>query len=108
MSKFGRLQEFRSDAESVTAYLECVELFFTVNEIADDKKVTVFLSSMGSTTYTLLQDLAAPTKPADKTLEELFKLLKDHYNPTPGYSRTLQFSVEHRELQNQCQNTQLN
>ena len=57
MSKFGHLQEFRSDVESVTAHLECMELFFTANEIADNKKVAVFLNSMGSTMYALLQDL---------------------------------------------------
>lgn len=83
MSKFGHLQEFHSGAESVTTYLERMELSFTTNEIADEKKVTVFISSVGSTMYPLLQDLVVPAKPADKTLEELFKLLKDHYNPTP-------------------------
>ena len=83
MSKFGRLQEFNNDAESVTAYLERVELYFATNEIADDKKVAVFLSSVGATTYALLRDLAAPAKPADNTMIQLTKLLKDHYNPTP-------------------------
>lgn len=83
MSKFGRLQEFNNDTESVTAYLERVDLFFAANEIAADKKVAVFLSSVGSATYALLRDLSAPAKPAEKTMDELTKLLKDHYNPTP-------------------------
>ena len=82
MSKFGRLQGFNNDTESVIAYLERVDLCFAANEIADDK-VTVFLSSFGSATYSLLRDLAAPTKPAEKSMDELAKLLKDHYNPTP-------------------------
>ena len=85
--------------QSVTAYmyLERVELYLTANEIAGDKKVAVFLSSMESTTYTLLRDLVVPAKPADKTLEELFKHLNDHYNLTPGYSRMLQFSQSRTE-----------
>ena len=83
MSKFGRLQEFNSATESVTAYLERVDLFFAANEIADDKKVAVFLSSVGATTYALLRDLSAPDKPADKTMGQLTTILKGHFNPKP-------------------------
>ena len=36
---------------------------------------------MGSPTYTLLKNLVRPGKPQDKSLEELFTLLKNHYEP---------------------------
>ena len=31
----------------------------------------------------LLRDLLAPTKPKDKSLDDLFKTLREHHNPTP-------------------------
>ena len=83
MASYGKLSEFHPEAESISAYLERVELFFTANSIADDKKVAVFLSVIGGKTYSLLRDLLAPEKPQDKSLSVLFKKLKEHYEPKP-------------------------
>ena len=47
-------------------YLEQVELFFTANSIANDKKVAVFLSMVGGKTYSLLRDLLSPEKLQEK------------------------------------------
>ena len=69
------------EAESISAYLEQVELFFTANSIADDKKVAMLLSVGGGKTYSLLRDLLAPEKPQDKSLPVLFQKLKEHYEP---------------------------
>ena len=54
-----------------------MELFFTANSIADDKKVAVFLSMIGGKTYSLLRDLIAPEKPQDKSQSVLL------YEPKP-------------------------
>ena len=43
MASFGRIQEFHPDEESVSAYVERVELFFAANGIEDNKKVPIFL-----------------------------------------------------------------
>ena len=83
MASYGKLSEFHPEAESISAYLERVELFFTANSIADDKKVAVFLSVVGGKTYSLLRDLLAPEKPQDKSLPVLFQKLKEHYEPKP-------------------------
>ena len=56
--------------------------FFLANEIADEqKKITVFLTVIGTKTYTLLRNLVAPEKPATKTYTELVATLKAHLNP---------------------------
>ena len=81
MSKFGCLEEFHSDLESVAAYIERVQLYFTANEVKDEKQVPVFFSSVRATTYALLCDLDSPEKPKDKTLDALFKVLENHYSP---------------------------
>ena len=65
MSKFGHLQEFRSETETITSYLERVEIYFTANDVPEEKRVPVFLSTVGATTYILLRDLVAPEKPQD-------------------------------------------
>lgn len=64
-SAYGQLQE---EAKSISMYLEQVELLFSANKIMGEKQVTVFLSSVGRNTYTLLQDLLAPAKPQEQML----------------------------------------
>ena len=82
MGSIGKIEEYKPDGESIAAYLERVELFFAANNIEDDKKVTVFLSVLGASTYTLLRDLVAPTKPSEKSFAQLKELLKKHYEST--------------------------
>ena len=59
MSSYGRIKEFCPEEETIESYLERIELFFTANEIANEKKVAVFLSVVGSKTYTILRSLVA-------------------------------------------------
>ena len=66
----GRIQEFDAETESITAYLEHVQLFMMANAVDDDKKVAVFLSVIGSKTYSLLRNLLEPEKPSSKTYNE--------------------------------------
>ena len=83
MSQFRQLPECHSETEGITAYLERVELFFATNNVAGNKRVSIFLSSVGGKTYSLLRDLLALDKPSTKTLDELFTALKTHYAPQP-------------------------
>ena len=48
--QFGNLEPFDADEESIAAYLEHVELYFAANETPEEKKVAVFLSSIGGKT----------------------------------------------------------
>ena len=51
--------------------------------VSDDKQVAVLLTMIGSTTYALLSNLVSPGKPKDKSLEELAKVLRRHFDPKP-------------------------
>ena len=82
MASYGKPSEFHPEAESISAYLEQVELFFMANSIANDK-VAVILSVVGGKTYSILRDLLPPEKPQDKSLPVLFQKLKEHYEPKP-------------------------
>ena len=79
MTSYGRIKEFRPEEETIESYLERIELFFTANDIADGKKVLVFLSVIGSKTYVILQNLLAPAKPSDKEFATLCTKLKKHF-----------------------------
>ena len=81
MTTLGRIDEFNPEAETITAYLERVELFFVANKVEDDRKASVLLTLVGGTVYGVLRNLLSPNKPQDKTFDELKKELKGHYAP---------------------------
>ena len=68
---------------SITIVLERLHLYFDANDVANAKKVSVLLTVIGSKTYSLLRGQLAPTLPKDKSLKDLEKLLKDHFEPKP-------------------------
>ena len=47
MTSFGCIDKFRPENESIEAYLEQTELYFSANEVDEEKKVTIFLSVIG-------------------------------------------------------------
>ena len=83
MVSYRKLSKFHPKAESITAYLKRVKLFFITNSVANDKKMVMFLSMVRGKMYSLLQDLLAPKKPHDKLLPVLFQELEEHYKPQP-------------------------
>ncbi len=80
---FGRIEEFKPEAESIASYLERIDLYFLANDVAEVKQVPVFLSVVGGKSYELLRNLCALTKPKDKHYQELKDLLKGHFKPKP-------------------------
>ena len=80
-SQHGRLREFHPETDSIKAYLERVSLYFTANDVQEDKKVAVLLSSIGAPTYSLLSDLVAPATPSSKSFENISEALRNHYEP---------------------------
>ena len=80
-ASFGRMDEFLPENESVTAYLERIELYLAANDIAEAKRVPVFLSVIVGKTYTLLRNLLAPDKPSTKTYANLVETLRKHFEP---------------------------
>ena len=79
----GKIEPFDEGQESWTNYQERLEEYFTVNDIADDKKVSALLTLLGGKTYSLLRNLTSPDKPSTKGYADLVKLLKDHLSPKP-------------------------
>ena len=70
MPTFGHISEFVVEDECISAYLEWVELYFGVNDIAVEKKVAIILSVIGAKTYVVLRSLVAPAQPKDKSFAD--------------------------------------
>ena len=64
----GRLEPFEGVIETWTEYIERMEYFFIANDIPDDKKKSVLLSSVGAKTYKLIKTLLAPQKAGDSSV----------------------------------------
>ena len=77
----GTLKEFNPAEESISSYLERVQLFFTANEVDARRQVPTFLCIVGPTTYATLRDLFVPTLPSEKSLDEIFQCLRHHFEP---------------------------
>ena len=81
MAMVGTLQEFCPETESITANLECVELFMKANKVEDEREVAVLLSVVGSKTYNLLRSFHSWDSPGDKSYADLERALNAHFKP---------------------------
>ena len=81
MATHGRLREFDPKAKSFASYMERVDIFFEANDTPDDKKVAVFLSTVGARHYDLLREKLAPVLPKSKPLDDLKEILRGYYEP---------------------------
>ena len=85
----GALGKFDPKSETVGSYEERLKLYLIANDIAanagnEERRKAIFLTEVGKEIFQVLSDLFSPGKPADKTLCELLKRLKDHYEPVPN------------------------
>ena len=81
--QIGAIGEYKEGQEDFESYLERLDMWMTANDVADDKKVSVFLSVIGADAYRLLKNLVSPDKPSTKTFKDLCDALGNHYKPKP-------------------------
>lgn len=80
-ARFGHIKQFEPDSDSITAYLERVQLYFIANNVAEEKQVPILLSAIGSSTNSLMSDLLAPDFPGTKSFAEILASLRRHFKP---------------------------
>ena len=81
MSILGRIEELSPESETISSYLERTQLFLVANDVANDKRVAVFLSVLGSRHYSLLRGMLTLKKPPEYSFAELSEALCHHYKP---------------------------
>ena len=79
----GSMQEFQPGAETITAYLERLQAYLDANDIAEEKRASVLVSTIGHKTYAVLRSLMAPETPQKIEHKVLIRALKKHYEPKP-------------------------
>jgi hypothetical protein len=79
----GKLEPFNEKEDDWASYVERLEMYFVANDVKEEKKVAVFISSIGSSTYALLRSLLSPAKPSSKSFEVLCDTLQKHLSPLP-------------------------
>ena len=83
MAQIGKIEHFQI-GEDWESYEEHLQKYFKANEITDaGKQVAIFLTVVGSHLYKLLRNLVSPSKPAEKSYDELTTVLKQHLVPKP-------------------------
>ena len=81
----GQPGAFDAAKESWTQYSERVAYFFQANGITDQsKQKATLLAIIGPSAYKLLRSLIAPTKPDEKSYDELVAAMEKHHNPAPS------------------------
>nr|XP_037288714.1 uncharacterized protein LOC119181564 [Rhipicephalus microplus] len=76
-----KLPEFAPGSGSFDVFVERFELYPTVNEIAEAKKLHPFLSAIGEEAYETLRSLLLPKTPSTSSYPEVMSALKKHYSP---------------------------
>ncbi len=74
----GTLPKFNPDVDTITTFLERIDLYFSANSMANAKRVPALLTTI----YTLQCNLFAPEAPKDKSLANITAALTRHFGPT--------------------------
>ncbi|XP_061512563.1 uncharacterized protein LOC133393118 [Anopheles gambiae] len=97
MSQIGNIEPYVM-GESFKEYIHRLEMYFTVNDIAVEKKVPVLITMAGASLYSVAIKLCAPDDPRDKTYADLVKVLEKHFKPNVNV-------VSERYLLRKCKQT---
>ena len=82
MATIGQIESYQRDSEDWLQYIEQLKFFFEANGIRDAaRKRAAFLSIIGPDTFKTLLSIIAPSKPDEKSYEELVTELSNHYRP---------------------------
>ena len=64
-------------------YITRFDIFCSVTDVPADKKAFTLLNAMGSKTFNLLLNVAAPKKPNELQYADIVELLTKHFDPAP-------------------------
>ena len=85
MSYLENVGEFNKDKEEWQLFVDRLGQFFALNDIADEKKVSLTLNVIGAETYRSLNDSVFPAKPKPKTFKELVECIEKHFFPPTSF-----------------------
>ena len=83
VATIGSIEPFRIGKDDWELYIERFQQYVVANKVEDDRRVATLLTVMGSEAYSLLTNLIAPTKPREKTYDQLVDAMGKHLKPKP-------------------------
>ncbi|KAK3743868.1 hypothetical protein QZH41_016473 [Actinostola sp. cb2023] len=82
---YGKVDKFDAKSQSWEDYIEVMGHYFVANGIEDQpQRKAILLASVGEKTYALIKSICQPSPPAEKSFNELVKLVQDHHTPKPS------------------------
>lgn len=79
MALIGELPRFNSEYDDWQVFTERLEQFFEINDVVEDKKKAILITSIGDDIYKTLRDVCHPVLPKNKTFDELCELLNKQF-----------------------------
>lgn len=79
MALIGEIPRFYNCGDDWMVFTERLEQFFEINEVADEKKRAILLTSISDDVYKTLRDVCHPVLPKNKTFDELCALLNKQF-----------------------------
>uniref|UniRef100_A0A1X7VAB1 Retrotransposon gag domain-containing protein n=1 Tax=Amphimedon queenslandica TaxID=400682 RepID=A0A1X7VAB1_AMPQE len=85
MSAHGKMGTFDSAREPWISYAERLNFYFLANGITEDEtQKAIFITIVGTQTYSLLKSLLQPQTPRTASLDEMKSALEAHISPKPS------------------------
>lgn len=79
MAMIGEMPTFNSKNDDWQVYTERLEQFFVMNDIPEEKKKAILITSIDSDIYKILRDVCYPVQPAEKSFDEICTLLNKQF-----------------------------
>lgn len=79
MALIGEIPKFYSQHDDWQVFTERLEQFFEINDVAEEKKKAILITSISDDVYKLLRDVCHPVLPKNKTFDELCELLNKQF-----------------------------
>lgn len=79
MALIGEIPKFYSYSDDWQVFTERLEQFFEINDVAEEKKRAILLTSISDDVYKTLRDVCHPLLPKQKTFDELCELLNKQF-----------------------------
>jgi len=76
--------EFSLGKDDWEIFVDRLEILFTAKDIKVEKKAAVMLTRFDEDAFKLIKNLCTPNKPAEKSYEELKKIMSNHLAPVPS------------------------
>lgn len=79
MALIGDIPRFHNYGDDWQVFTERLEQFFEINDVAEEKKRAILLTSISDDVYKTLRDVCHPVLPKSKTFDELCALLNKQF-----------------------------